>query len=262
MENLQIIPGVIIEEKAKVEHEQDMLYRQLRLPKILPEQGGIGRLPLPIWHQGSLPICTGVAAANCRMIEYYLANGKMVNLSALFVYQMNRLFDGLDWKTKGSTLSASMQTLQQKGICLEKMYPTTVENCARKFPGKYTAIQKIMSNADKYRIKNYARCENLEDVLLALADRHPVAFSMIIYTDFYQAEKGRVSPCIRGERIGGHSMVAVNYDLQQEYIEVVQSWGKNKSGPTDKGYMYIPFTWFERKIENDLPLMFEAFVLL
>lgn len=262
MENLQIIPGAIVEEKNEVKEEQEVFYRQLRSLKILPEKGGVGKLPLPIWHQGNLPICTGVAAANCRMIEYYLTSGKMINLSALFVYQMNRLFDGLAWNTKGSTLHASMQTLRQKGICLEKMYPTTVENCARKFPGKYTAINKIMSNADKYRINNYARCENLEDVLVALAEKHPVAFSMIIYTDFYAAVKGRVSPYIQGELVGGHSMVALNYDLRQEYIEVVQSWGKSKSGPTDNGYMYIPFNWFERKMENDLPLMFEAFVLL
>lgn len=259
MSNLHIIPGAIIEEGAAA---GEPLYRHLRMDAALPEQGGVGKIPLPIRHQGSLPICTGVAAANCRMIQEYLLTGQMVNLSALFIYQMNRLFDGLGWHARGSTLHASMQTLQQKGACLERLYPTTAENCYQKFPGKYKPADRILRNAKQYRISRYARCETLEDILQALADQRPVVFSMIIYTDFYGAYKGWVSPEIRGQRIGGHSMVAVNYDLNQEYIEVVQSWGREIGGPTDNGYMYIPFSWFTAETEDGVPLMFEAFVVL
>ena len=56
-------------------------------------------------------------------------------------------------------------------------------------------------------------------------------------------------------------MVALNYDLQTELIEVVQSWGTAEKGPTDRGYMYIPFVWFQEKIKKQ-PLLIEAFTII
>ena len=56
-------------------------------------------------------------------------------------------------------------------------------------------------------------------------------------------------------------MVAMNYDLERQLIEVVQSWGKSPKGPTDRGYMYIPFVWFEQEIEGE-SLLLEAYTPL
>lgn len=52
--------------------------------------------------------------------------------------------------------------------------------------------QSLLKNAQPYRIADYQPCEYLTDILTALAQEHPVAFSMVIYTDFYQARQGVV----------------------------------------------------------------------
>jgi len=226
----------------------------------LPEQGGVGIIPLPIMHQGRLPICTGVAAANARAILHYQQTAQLVPLSGVFIYKMNRMFDGLDWDTKGSTLEASMQTLTYKGVCREQYYPSNQHNCNRAFPKNGG---RLLQDALRYRLHAYRRCDSLSEILTALAQGHPVAFSMIIYTDFYLATQGYVPALRKGERIGGHSMVAVNYDLRQECLQVLQSWGKARSGPTEGGYMYIPFSWFDLYDNlTDHKLLIEAFALL
>lgn len=225
----------------------------------LPEQGGVGPVPLPIIHQGMLPICTGVAAANARSILHYQQTGQMIPFSGLFIYKMNRLFDGLPRDMKGSTLEASMQTLRYKGVCPERLYPSNQVNCSRAFP---TDGRILLQRALPYRIERYGRCADLQEMLAALAQGHPVVFSMVIYTDFYEARRGVVPPKRQGSRIGGHSMVAVQYDLQKELLQVAQSWGTANGGLTDRGYMYIPFSWFDlTDTLTDHSLLIEAFAL-
>lgn len=250
-----IVPGAVITPSQDTEQ-----YVHLRQPRIvLPEQGGVGKLPLPVIHQGALPICTGVAAANARTILHYQQTGKMIPFSGLFIYKMNRLFDGLDKEAKGSTLTASMQTLLYKGVCPECFYPSNQHNCQKPFPANG---QHLLKKAQPYRIVDYQSCDNLTDILTALAQEHPVVFSMVIYTDFYQARQGVVPDKRLGQRIGGHSMVAVNYDLSREWVQVLQSWGRGKDGPTDGGYMYIPFSWFDlQDTLTDHSVLIEAFAL-
>ena len=255
-----IIPGAIQSVRAfahvKKDGERKASYWR---KESLPLRGGVGTMPLPIVHQGNMPICTGIAAANARMILEYQRTGVIVPFSGLFIYKMNRLFDGLAREEKGSTLNASMQTLYYKGVCTEKLYPSNEKHCARPFPknGKY-----LVQQAEKYRVKNYIACNSLSEILVALSQNHPVVFSMIIYTDFYHAKKGIVPKERRGERIGGHSMVAMNYDLELQYLQVLQSWGTSTKGPTDGGYMYIPFSWFSfQDSKSGQDLLFEAFAL-
>lgn len=253
--HFSIVPGAVITSLQETE-KQIPLRRQC---VVLPEQGGVGQLPLPVMHQGALPICTGVAAANARTILHYQQTGQIIPFSGLFIYKMNRLFDGLAKEERGSTLAASMQTLLYKGVCPERFYPSSPYNCQKPFP---TNGQQLLKKAQPYCIDDYRLCDNLTDILSALAQEHPVAFSMVIYTDFYQAWQGVVPAKRQGQRIGGHSMVAVNYDLSREWVQVLQSWGKSKDGPTDGGYMYIPFSWFD--LQDTLTahsVLIEAFAL-
>lgn len=226
----------------------------------LPEQGGVGLVPVPIVHQGNMPICTGVASANARTIVYYQETGQYIPFSGMFIYKMNRLFDGLPYCQSGSTLEASMQTLEHKGVCPEWLYPSSVYNCKQHFPvnGKF-----LLQRAAPYRITEYRRCLTLEDILQELAQAHPVVFSMIIYTDFYDARSGVVALKREGIRIGGHAMVAVQYNLCTRLLQVVQSWGNHPAGPTNQGYMYIPFDWFQEvDEETGHTLLLEAFALV
>ncbi len=254
-----IVPGVVITNTIDTAEEKRFPC-MVRNRLCLPEQGGVGVLPLPVVHQGRLPICTGVAAANARMILHYQQTGQIMQFSGLFIYKMNRLFDGLPNDMRGSTLEASMQTLEYKGVCSEYLYPSNARNCNKVFPRK---SQRLLEQAKKYCIHAYRRCDSLEEILQTLAEGKPVAFSMVIYTDFFRTKDGVIPEKRTGIRIGGHSMVAVNYDLERRLLQVLQSWGKGAKGPTAQGYMYIPFCWFDYMDElTEHSVLIEAFALL
>lgn len=259
MEQEYIVAGALPSVRDDGEISYGLLYHKKR--QQLPIKGGVGKVPLVIHHQHQLPICTGMAGANLRAVDYYQHTGHMIDFSAIFIYKLNRLYDGLGAHVKGSTLKATMQTLFHKGVCKERLYPTSKDTCNRKFPTAREGGKLLLADAAQFKIPNYIRCDNLTDILLALSHGRPVVFSLIIFTDFYQADRGLVSDTITGKKIGGHSMVALNYDLETELIEVVQSWGKSEKGPTDHGYMYIPFSWFREKIKHQ-PLLIEAFTII
>mgnify|MGYP000970635771 CR=1 FL=1 len=256
MQETSIVAGAF----SSVVDSRELTYGQYCSRSIggLPAVGGVGKMPLVIHHQHRLPTCTGEAGASLRAITYYQQTGRVADFSALFIYKMNRLYDGLASNVRGSTLKATMQSLEYKGACRERLYPSTKANCDRPFPNARQGGKLLLADAAQFKMGDYLRCANIDDMLLALADGRPVIFSLVIYTDFYLADRGLVSSEIAGERIGGHSMVAMNYDLQRELLEVVQSWGKSTEGPTDHGYMYIPFSWFRQKKEGR-SLLLEAY---
>ena len=89
-----IVPGAVVPAFLIDDRIEEKTDHFLRKAAFLQEQGGIGQVPLPIVHQGMLPICTGVAAANARSILYYQQTGKIVPFSGLFIYKMGRNYCG------------------------------------------------------------------------------------------------------------------------------------------------------------------------
>ena len=258
MQKLEIYPGAL-----NIIEQDGLLYKDISgtLRQDLPEKADLGEIPLVIRHQYKLPICTGEAGAYLRSILYYQQKKEIINFSGMFIYKMNRLFyDGLSPQTKGSTLKATMQTLVNRGVCREKSYNSNYYTLRKPFFLEGRKCDTILKEAKQFTINNFARLESLDDIIAALANNLPVIFSLIIFTDFLQAKKGVVSRQIKGQKIGGHAMVAMGYDLNTELVRVVQSWGKDV--PTDQGYMYIPFNWFKAKLPSQVPLLIEAYVPL
>ena len=253
-----IYPGAL-----NIKEEEGLLYKDIcaSMQQIFSVRADLWEIPFVIRHQYKLPICTGEAGAYLRSILYYQQQKEILNFSGMFIYKMNRLFyDGLSPQTKGSTLKATMQTLVNRGVCLEKSYNSNYYTLRKPFFVEGRRSDAILKEAKNYTIENFARLESLDDILSALANGLPVVFSLIIFTDFLEAKEGVVSAQIRGKKIGGHAMVALGYDLNTEQVRVVQSWGKGF--PTNQGYMYIPFSWFRAKLANQTPLLIEAYVPL
>ncbi|MGI6226360.1 MAG: hypothetical protein ACOYJ1_08915, partial [Peptococcales bacterium] len=72
---------------------RDWLYRTISETSIdnIPVEGGIDDVPLIIHDQGNLPTCTGEAGSYLQMINQYFETGQMIDLSAMFLYKMNRM---------------------------------------------------------------------------------------------------------------------------------------------------------------------------
>jgi hypothetical protein len=226
--------------------------------KDIPVKGGIDDLPLIIRDQKDLPTCTGEAGRYIQMISQYYETGKITDLSAMFIYNLNKQHDGLPPDAEGSTLRATADTLRLLGVCREILFPSVKSNYLLTPGGS-----EMMADAYQHRIVAYTKCRNLEDILLSLADKKPVMFSMFLLSDFFKAKNGKVPAKVGGGFVGGHAMVAVSYDLEQEWVKIVQSYGTDTS-LTDKGYMYIPFSWFEFVFEDfgGWPMLMDAYNVL
>jgi hypothetical protein len=209
--------------------------------------GGIGDFEFRIKDQQQFPICTGMAA---YIQEYWQAQetGEYKELSPMFVYKLNKLHDGLPPGTEGSTAKASMDTLRIFGVCREILYPLNSSNYTGQVQGG-----EVMKDAEVNKILAYTRNPSLDEILISLDEGKPVGFSMFLLSDFYtKAVRGRVPKEVGGSFIGGHFMVACWYDLDQEVVKVVQSWGTGS--PTLNGYMEIPFTWFRFLVRRPAPV--------
>jgi len=228
--------------------------------KDIPVEGGVGDVPLIIHDQRDMPICTGEAGAYLQMINQYYETGHMLDLSSMFIYKQNKEIDGIPPDIEGSTVKATVQTLRLKGVCREILYPSNKRTYNSSLPqGRQMA--RIMRNAYRNRIVAYTKCQDLNDMLVALSEKRPVIFSLYLLSDFYNAERGIVPSEVGGDNVGGHAMVALKYNLEEEWVKVAQSWG-GSSERTDRGYMYIPFSWFRYKLRRDFPLLMDAYTVL
>ncbi|MDK2823492.1 MAG: hypothetical protein PWQ67_1429 [Clostridia bacterium] len=241
---------------------RDWLHRVISKTSIedIPVEGGLDDVPLIIHDQGDLPICTGEAGSYLQMVNQYFETGQMIDLSAMFIYKMNRKIDGLPPDTEGSTVKATVDTLRLRGVCREILFPSTKANYEKPLPGN-RQLGRILRNAYQNRIIAYTKCLNLDDILVALSEKKPVIFSMYLLSNFYKARRGRVPNQVGGDNVGGHAMLALKYNQEEKWVKVAQSWGKNDS-LTDNGYMYIPFNWFTYNVKPDFPMLMEAYTVL
>lgn len=255
------IPGFAPGAVQSIKDSRDWLFSAVAGAKSIadiPVEGGLDDIPLIIRDQKDVPTCTGEAGRYMQMISQYLETGKITDLSAMFIYNLNRTHDGLPPDTDGSTMRATADTLRLWGVCKEILFPS-VKNNYRITPGG----SGVMTDAYNHRIIAYTKCVTLEDILLSLADKKPAMFSMFLLSDFFKAQKGWVPKQVGGGFVGGHAMVAVTYNLDQEWVKIVQSYGSDTT-LTDKGYMYIPFSWFRYRFYDfgDFPMLMDAYNVL
>jgi hypothetical protein len=222
--------------------------------KDIKPKGGIEEgFEFKIQNQLSFPICTGFVS---YIQEYWQTKetGVYSSLSPLFAFKQNKLRDGLPPSTAGSTAKAAFDTLRLIGICQEILWPLSNWNNTVPTEGN------VIKDAAKNRAFSYTRNPTIDEILISLDEGKPVGFSMYLLTDFFKkAKDGRVPKEVGGDPYGGHFMVAAWYDLDQEIIKIPQSWGRDV--PTKNGYMEIPFSWFNYKL-NDFSLLMDSYTSL
>lgn len=77
-----------------------------------------------------------------------------------------------------------------------------------------------------------------------LADGYPFVFGFTVYESFESPEVARTGvlqmPAPKEGVVGGHAVVAVGYDDQNERFMIRNSWGKNWG---QKGYFTMPYSY-------------------
>lgn len=208
--------------------------------EVLPEASDLrlsGKLS-PVEDQGQLGSCVGNALAGAME---YLENKDGVpfyDLSRLFIYYNARALEGTTRYDAGCAIRDGIKSLAAQGVCPESKWPYIISKFARK-PTKtcYTA-------AAKNTIIEYMRLSTLTDMKSCLAAGYPFVFGFSVYESFESdevANTGVVPMPDRSEKLlGGHAVLAVGYNDEEQRIAVRNSWSADWG---QAGYFTMPYAY-------------------
>ena len=198
----------------------------------------------PVVDQGSLGSCTANAIAS-GLREFIQIRDKGINslvrLSRLYLYWHERNLMGTVNEDSGAYIRDGFKVLQQRGCSAELFHNDDMDFRTR--PSENAEI-----SASFYKIAEYHRVMNYNDLKEALAAGLPVVLGIEVYSSFESyttSQTGIVSVPKPSETfLGGHAVLAMGYRSfsDDEYIIVRNSWGENWG---INGYCYIPKTYFD-----------------
>jgi hypothetical protein len=121
-----------------------------------------------------------------------------------------------------------MKLLQDKGACLERLYP---------FRSSHNPSTAARLNALNHRSNNYASIDTLEELKQALYIKGPCIVAVPVYNYGKRLWFQRAGD----EFLGGHDMLAVDYDDDARVIWILNSWGDDFG---DAGYIPMSYDDF------------------
>jgi C1A family cysteine protease len=199
------------------------------------------------YDQGSESSCTGNAWADLCKYVWKKDLQKDVNPSRNFIYYNEREIEQDTPLDNGATLRSGAQVLSDTGFCLEETWGYSQGTLYTPPPvGCYT-------QAASYKIKSYiAVQDNHMARLYCLASGYPFVFGMTVTASFETqnvSETGIVPmPTQEDKVIGGHAIMAVDYDDARQVFVVLNSWGSSWG---DNGFFYLPYSYMESNLTSD-----------
>ena len=193
-----------------------------------------------VYDQGQLGSCTANAIAGA--IEFDLMKQKAKKVftpSRLFIYYNERVIEGTVDSDSGAMIRDGVKSVSKQGDCPEPEWPYAIE----KFRDKPS--RKCYRDAVKHKAVSYQRLIPAANQLKGcLASGYPFVFGIAVYESFESARVARTGvapmPGPNEREIGGHAILAVGYDDQQQRFIVRNSWGARWGM---KGYFTLPYAY-------------------
>merc|ERR1712159_536359 len=202
----------------------------LRETKLLPD----------VYNQGALGSCTANALAGAfEYNERKSGYGSQEFMpSRLFIYYNERKMEDSVSRDAGGALRDGIKSINVTGVCHETQWPYDVSRFTEE-PSQACYTAALQEKALRYR--RVAQTEH--DMKCALHDeQQPVVFGFSVYDSFESAEvkqTGRMPLPKPGEKcLGGHAVLCVGYDDDEQSFIVRNSWGEEWGLG---GYFYMPY---------------------
>lgn len=185
------------------------------------------------YDQGNLGSCTANGIA--FLDQFWFLNksatpnpsAKVFMPSRLFIYWWERFVEHTVPYDAGAQIRDGIKVLARKGACEEEKWPYDIGEFATK--PNHDAIKQ----ARRFQALEYKRLDgtNKGEIVAALVDGHPVVFGFTVYESFESqevADTGIVPMPQQNESIlGGHCVVIVGYNAEEDYFLIRNSWGEN-----------------------------------
>ena len=207
----------------------------------LPRSVDLRAWMTPVEDQGALGSCTSNALAGA--LEYLVRRetGEHVDVSRLFVYFNQRLWDDSVREDVGAAVSHGVRVLAKVGAPLEQLWP---------YDRRLFAVQppeRVYREAARFRLKDWWSVPiDRHAVKACLAGGFPIVFGTRVTESFMNVPRTGLVPRIgAGDRDdakhGRHALLLCGYDDARQLFVIRNSWGTDWG---DAGYGYLPYDYF------------------
>jgi C1A family cysteine protease len=193
-----------------------------------------------VYNQGQLGSCTANAIAAAFEFEQMKQDALKVFMpSRLFIYYNERVMEHTVKTDSGAQIRDGIKSIHKQGVCPETLVPYNISKFAQK------PSAKAYQAAAKNLLMSYHRVnQNINDMKSCLAQGYPFVFGFTVYDAFESAvvaKTGKLNMPTKNETvIGGHAVMAVDYDDANKRFMVRNSWcadwGMN-------GYFTMPYDY-------------------
>ena len=203
----------------------------------------------PVYDQGQLGSCTGngIAAA----LQFDRHKQKLTPdfvPSRLFIYYNERVIEHSVHSDAGAQIRDGIRSVGKTGFCPESMWPYDISKFTDQPP------KKCYDEALTDKAVSYQRLvQNINQMKGCLASGFPFVFGFTVYASFESEQVKKTGtvpmPQTKEELLGGHCVVAVGYDDQQQRFLIRNSWGAQWG---DNGYCTMPYAYLsDQNLSSD-----------
>ena len=194
----------------------------------------------PVYNQGKLGSCTAQAiAAAFEYNEMLLCPMNPTTPSRLFIYYNERYYEGTTHSDAGANIRDGIKSVVNEGICPEYEWEYDISQFKTQPP------QICYDIATHYKCIKYKKVkQELNQLKSCLIEKYPIICGISVYDSFDSdktCEMGVVTVPKSTESLhGGHAILLVGYDDNNEMFIFRNSWGDVWG---DSGYGYIPYEY-------------------
>jgi C1A family cysteine protease len=201
----------------------------------------------PVTDQGQTSSCT--AHAGCGLREYLYRRysryekakqlGDRPVFSPLFLYYMERQWEGDPQEDQGAESRTIMQVMAKMGVCLESSDRFNAANLL--VPPTPTQLAEALN----FRIGAYHRVIDLPTLKSVLASWYVSCLAFTVYQSFESAAVDTTGlmpmPGQNESILGGHEVLAYGYSDKEQVVMCRNSWGKFWG---NNGNFKMPYSFF------------------
>lgn len=219
--------------------------------KDLPPRVSLKHSVKEIYSQQSCPWC--VAFASCGILGAYYQK----DFSKTYLYSRCKQEDGIP-NQDGTYIRTALKIMNNEGVPLENDYP---------FLGDCNLLKDFTKSTVKYKIKSYARLNNLLEIKQALASGKLVIVGTV-YTLINWQDGWLIEP--EGAYLGGHATFLCGYDDElkftekgKQYVGFLEGVNSHSRNWGNEGFYWMAYHYTQYKFQDlgNMPALFEAWAV-